>query len=145
MLAAESQSAVELIDAEAKRHAIARDDIERITSTNKSLMPEGFEQQLKPEDMTNLLEFLASKGRYVPLQLGTVATAVSTKGLFSDDDNGPDRMVFRDWKPKEFEGVPFYLVDPVGKTKPNIILLNSPNAALPAKMPRSVSLPCTWW
>ena len=142
MLAAESQSAVELIDAEAKRHAIARDDIERITSTNKSLMPEGFEQQLKPDDMTNLLEFLASKGRYVPLQLGAVATAVSTKGLFSDDDNGPDRMVFRDWKPKEFEGVPFYLVDPAGKNKPNIVLLNSPNAALPAKMPRSVSLPC---
>ncbi len=142
MLAAESQSAIELIDAEAKRHAIARDDIERITSTNKSLMPEGFEQQLKPEDMTNLLEFLASKGHYVPLQLGAVATAISTKGLFSDADNGPDRMVFRDWKAKEFEGVPFYLVDPVGKTKPNIVLLNSPNAPLPAKMPRSVSLPC---
>lgn len=142
MLAAESNSAVELIDAEAKRHSIARDDIERITSTNKSLMPEGFEQQLKPDDMTNLLEFLASKGRYVPLQLGTVATAISTKGLFSDDDNGPDRMVFRDWKPKEFEGVPFYLVDPVGKTKPNIVLLYGPNAPLPAKMPKSVSLPC---
>ncbi len=142
MLAAESNSAVELIDAEAKRHSIARDDIERITSTNKSLMPEGFEQQLKSDDMTNLLEFLASKGRYVPLQLGTVATAISTKGLFSDDDNGPDRMVFRDWKPKEFEGVPFYLVDPLGKTKPNIVLLNGPNGSLPPKMPKSVTLPC---
>ena len=142
MLAAESNSAVELIDAEAKRHSIARDDIERITSTNKSLMPEGFEQQLKPDDMTNLLEFLASKGRYVPLQLGAVASAISTKGLFSDDDNGPDRMVFRDWKPKEFEGVPFYLVDPVGKTKPNIVLLYGPNAPLAAKMPKSVTLPC---
>jgi hypothetical protein len=105
-------------------------------------MPEGFEQQLKPDDMTNLLEFLASKGRFVPLQLGTVATAISTKGLFSNDDNGPDRMVFRDWKPKEFEGVPFYLVDPIGKTKPNIVLLNGPNGSLPPKMPKSVTLPC---
>ncbi len=142
MLAAESQSAIELIDAEAKRHQIARDDIEKITSTNKSLMPEGFEQQLKPADMTDLLEFLTSKGRFVPLPLASVATAISTKGLFSDTDNGPDRMVFRDWKPKEFEGVPFYLVDPQGKSKPNIVLLNGPNGTLPPKMPKSVTLPC---
>ncbi len=142
MLAAESQSAIELIDAEAKRHSIARDDVERITSTNKSLMPEGFEQQLKPTDMTDLLEFLTSKGRFVPLQLASVATAVSTQGLFSNSDDGPDRLIFRDWKPKEFEGVPFYLVDPLGKTRPNIILLYGPNGPLPPKMPRSVSLPC---
>lgn len=141
MLAAESQSAIELIDAEAKRHSIARDDVEKITSTNKSLMPEGFEQQLKVPEMTDLLEFLTSKGRFVPLPLASVATAVSTKGLFSDTDDGPDRMVFRDWKPKEFEGVPFYLVDPQGKNKPNIVLLYGPLGTLPPKMPRSVSLP----
>lgn len=141
MLAAESQSAIELIDAEAKRHSIAREDIDKITSTNKSVMPEGFEQQLKEPDMQNLLEFLTSKGRFVPLQLGPVATAISTKGLFSDNDNGPDRMVFRDWKPKEFEGVPFFLVDPQGKNRANIILLYGPNSELPRKMPKTVSLP----
>ena len=142
MLAAESHYAIELIDAEAKRHSIAREDVERITSTNKSLMPEGFEQQLKPADMTDLLEFLTSKGRFVPLQIASVASAISTKGLFSDTDEGPDRLVFRDWKPKDVDGVPFYLVDPLGKTRPNIVLLNGPQGRLPPKMPRSVSLPC---
>ncbi|MCA9138445.1 MAG: glycosyl hydrolase, partial [Planctomycetales bacterium] len=55
---------------------------------------------------------------------------------------GPDRMVFSDWKPKAFKGVPFLLTDPAGKAKPNIILLNGPNGSLPPTMPRSVTLPC---
>lgn len=142
MLAAESQSAVELIDAEGKRQTISREDIEQLTSTNKSMMPEGFEQQMDKQQMTDLLEFLTQKGRYVPLPLASVATAISTKGLFSPGDNGPDRMIFEDWSPKEFQGVPFQLVDPLGKTRPNIVLLNGPLGTLPPRMPREISLPC---
>ena len=48
----------------------------------------------------DLLEFLTDKGSYLPLPLGKSATAVSTKGLFHDGDNGPDRIVFDDWSPK---------------------------------------------
>jgi len=51
-------------------------------------------------------------------------------------------MIFADWKPKTFAGVPFQLVDPQGKSKPNIVLLYGPNGSLPPKMPRSVKLPC---
>ena len=68
-------------------------------------------------------------------------TAVSTKGLFSNDDNGPDRMVFGDWTPKIFRDVPFLLTDPRGKSVPNIILLHGPFGPLPPKMPKSVTLP----
>ncbi len=57
----------------------SREDVESIAATNKSLMPEGMEETLKEPEMTNLLEFLTSKGRYVPLPLATVATAISTK------------------------------------------------------------------
>ncbi|MEO8269180.1 MAG: c-type cytochrome, partial [Aureliella sp.] len=142
MLAGESQSAIELIDAEGKRQSISREDIEQLTSTQLSLMPAGFEQQLQVADMADLLEFLTSKGRFVPLSLAGVATAVSTKGLFSDGDNGPDRMVFADWGPKVFSGVPFLLVDPQGKQRNNIVLLNGPRGPLPPQMPREVSLPC---
>ncbi|MGN6547666.1 MAG: c-type cytochrome, partial [Aureliella sp.] len=141
MLAAESLSAIEIIDAEGKRQSISRDDVDQISATNKSLMPEGLEEQLKPADMTDLLEFLTSKGRFVPLPLAEVATAISTKGLFHEGDNGPDRMVFADWKPKAFNGVPFHLVDPLGQTKANIVLLYGPQGTLPPTMPRSVSLP----
>jgi hypothetical protein len=51
-------------------------------------------------------------------------------------------MIFPDWGPKTFEGVPFTLVDPQGQQVPNIILLNGPNGVLPPKMPKSVTLPC---
>ena len=142
MLAGESQAAIELVDAEGKRQSISREDIEQLTSTQLSLMPAGFEQQLPVSDMTNLLEFLTNKGRFVPLSLAGVATAVSSKGLFSDTDNGPDRMVFADWDPKVFDGIPFMLVDPRGKQRNNIVLLHGPRGSMPPHMPREVSLPC---
>ncbi|MCA9190825.1 MAG: ThuA domain-containing protein [Planctomycetales bacterium] len=142
MLAAESLSAVELVDAEGKRHSIARDDIEQLTSTNLSLMPEGFEQQLNVEQMTDLLEFLSSKGKYVPLPLGSVATAISTKPMFGSDPEGPDRLVFSEWGLKEYEKIPFQVVDPMGTKRPNIVLLNGPLGTLPPRMPREVTLPC---
>jgi len=37
---------------------ILRKDIEEMTSSNLSLMPEGLEQSIKPEDMADLLAFL---------------------------------------------------------------------------------------
>ena len=141
MLAAESLAAIEIIDAEGKKQSISREDVESITATNKSLMPEGLEETLKEPEMTNLLEFLTSKGRFVPLPLAAAATAISTKGLFHDGDNGPDRMVFDDWKGKSFKNVPFQLVDPQGKSKPNIVMLYGPQGTMPPKMPRSVKLP----
>ncbi|MCC6509636.1 MAG: c-type cytochrome [Pirellulaceae bacterium] len=142
MLAAESLSAIEIIDAEGKKQSISREDVDSISATNKSLMPEGIEETLKEADMTNLLEFLTTKGRFVPLPLATVATAISTKGLFHDGDNGPDRVIFQDWKGKTFQDVPFQLVDPLGKTKANIVMLYGPQGTMPPKMPRSVKLPC---
>ena len=75
-------------------------------------MPEGFEKVMKPEELTDLLEFLTQKGKYVPLPLDKVATIVSTKGMFFDEADTTERLVFRDWKPKTLSGVPFVLVDP---------------------------------
>ena len=61
MLAAESKTAVELVDAEGKRHAILRADIDELVGSPKSLMPDGFEKQVPVKDMTDLLEFLTRK------------------------------------------------------------------------------------
>jgi putative heme-binding domain-containing protein len=142
MLAAESLSAVELVDAEGKQQTITREDIDQIKSSNQSMMPEGFEQKISVPEMTDLLEFLTSKGKFVPLPLASVATAISTKGLFSDGDSGPDRLVFDQWGIQEFQGIPFQVADPLDKQRPNIVLLNGPLGTLPPKMPRQVSLPC---
>lgn len=142
MLASETRTSITLIDTEAKETSIQREDIDELVASKKSVMPEGFEKQMTEIELSDLLEFLTSKGRYVPIPLDRYATAVSTKGLFSDNDNGPDRLVFSDWTPRMFGEIPFLLTDPMGKSKPNIILLYGPNAPLPASMPRSVTLPC---
>ncbi len=142
MLAGESRTSITIIDSQAKEIDIPREDIEELTASRKSVMPEGFEKQISEEELTHLLEFLTNKGQFIPVSLDRYATAISTKGLFSEGDNGPDRMVFDDWKPKTFKGVPFVLTDPRGKTTPNIILLNGPFGPLPPKMPKSVTLPC---
>jgi putative membrane-bound dehydrogenase-like protein len=142
LLASESKTAIELVDAEAKKHVLQRDDIEVLSATNKSLMPEGFEKQISADDLANLLEFLTQRGRYLPLPLGKAATAVSTRGMFFSESSPVERLVFRDWTPKTFEGVPFILVDPREDKVPNVILLNGPQGSLPPKMPKSVTVPC---
>ena len=141
ILGAQTGTSVEIIDGEAKRHALSKDDIASLKETDKSLMPEGFEKVMKPEELGDLLEFLTQKGKYVPLPLDKVATVISTKDMFFDAGGAAERMIFPDWKPKVFEGVPFLLVDPEKDTIKNVVMLNGPNGVIPPKMPKSVSLP----
>jgi putative membrane-bound dehydrogenase-like protein len=141
LLAAESRTAIEIVDAEGKRHAIQRDSIDEFTASPNSLMPVGFEKQIKPEGFADLLAFLTARGRFVPLALDKVATAVSTRGMFYDPASPVERLVFPDWGPKTAAGVPFTLVDPLGGTMPNVVMLNGPTGYLPPQMPKSVSLP----
>ena len=141
MLSGESRTAINLIDAEGKENQIPREDIEELVRSRKSLMPEGFEKQMNADELSNLLSFLTDKGKFLPVSLDRYATAISTKGLFSSDDNGPDRMVFGDWTPKIFKDIPFLLTDPRGRSTPNIILLYGPRGPLPPQMPKSVTLP----
>ena len=140
LLAAESKTAIEIVDAEGKRHAIQRDAIDEFAASPNSLMPVGFEKQIKPEGFADLLAFLTARGKFVPLNLEKVATAVSTKGMFYDQHAAVERLVFADWGPKLFKGVPFSCVDPQGQAVPNVVMLNGPSGYLPPKMPKSVSL-----
>ncbi len=142
MLAAETKTTIELFDDKGERHVVLRDDIDELLASKKSLMPEGFEKQINRQELTDLLEFLTAKGRFLPLPIAQAATAISTKGLFHPGDNGPDRMIFADWGPKHFAGVPFQLVDPADGRTANIILLNGPQGTLPPTMPKAVRVTC---
>ncbi len=142
MLASETRTSIEIVDAEAKRTTVQRSRIETIVPSNKSLMPDGFEKNLKEPEIVDLLEFLTHKGKYLPLPLDRVATVVSTRGMFYSKDAGAERLIFPDWKPKTFAGVPFVLVDPRGDRVNNAVLLYGPQGTIPPRMPRSVSLPC---
>jgi putative membrane-bound dehydrogenase-like protein len=142
LLASESKTAVELIDAEGKKQVVQREQIEQLQQSQKSLMPEGFEKQLTKVELTDLLEFMTQRGKFLPIPLDKVASAVSTKGMFWDEKSVAERLVFDDWSPKTFEGVPFQLIDPQGDKIPNAVLLFGPQGKFPPTMPKSVSLPC---
>jgi putative membrane-bound dehydrogenase-like protein len=141
LLVAESKTAIEVVDAEGQRHAIQRDGIDELVASPNSLMPVGFEKQIPPAGFADLLAFLTARGKFVPLPLDKVATAVSTKGMFYDQDDVVERLVFPDWGPKQFKGVPFSLIDPRGQSVPNVVMLHGPNGYLPPTMPKTVLLP----
>ncbi|HVX61888.1 MAG TPA: PVC-type heme-binding CxxCH protein [Pirellulales bacterium] len=142
LLTAETKTAVELVDAEGKRHSLLREDIEELAQSRKSLMPEGFEKQVPPEAIADLLEFLTARGKYLPLDLRKAATIVSTRGMFYSREAQAERLIFPDWSPKTFAGTPFLLVDPQGDRIANVIMLYGPTGRFPPQMPKAVSLPC---
>ncbi len=142
LLAAETKTTIEVIDAEAKKHTLQRQDIEELRASAKSLMPEGFEKQFKGDDLANLLEFLTQKGKYLPLPLDKAATVVSTRGMFYNEESTVERLIFSDWTPKTFDRVPFQLIDPQGDKARNVILLNSTNGKIPPSMPKTATVPC---
>jgi putative membrane-bound dehydrogenase-like protein len=141
LLAAETETAIELLDGEAKRQVVLRPDIEEMKASGTSLMPEGFEK-LPKADLADLLEFLAAKGRFVPLPLGKAATYASTKGMFYDPTSAGERIVLPSWGAVTTQGVPFQLVDPKGDATPNVVLLFGPAGDVTRTMPRSVTIPC---
>lgn len=141
MLVSETRTSIELVDSQAKKHVILRENIESLTATTKSLMPEGFEKQMKVEELTDLLEFLTKRGKYLPIPLDKVTTIVSTKGMFYSETAPEQRLIFADYKPKVFDNVPFLLVDPQEDKVKNVIMLHSANGPISDKMPKAVTLP----
>ena len=141
LLSSESKTAVEILDAEGKSHPVLREDIDALAVSKKSVMPEGFEKQIPPEAMADLLAYLTRRGKYLPLDLRKVATVVSTRGMFFGKEGSQERLAFPDWSPRTFEGVPFQFVDPQGDRTANVVMLHGPNGSTAPTMPRSVSLP----
>ena len=65
---------------------------------------------------------------YRPMDLRQAATVVTTREMLGDPEKSRDPascLDFGDWSPKRFEGKPFELIDPVGDTVPNAIMLFS--------------------
>lgn len=142
LLAGESRTSIELFDAEGKKASLRRDELDDIAASGKSLMPDGIEKLINRTELTDLLEFLTQRGRYLPLPLAKAATSISTRGMFFAEESRAERLVFADWKPKTVEGVPFHLIDPIGERVPNVVLLYGPHGTQAPKMPKSVTVPC---
>ncbi len=82
LFAGETRTNVTMVDSTGKHSVIQRDEIEETFSSNKSLMPDGFEKILAKSDLSDVLEFLATPQRYVPLRLASVATISSAPQAF---------------------------------------------------------------
>ncbi len=142
LLASETKTTIELVDAQGKRFLLPREDIEEFKVSSKSIMPEGFEKQVTREEFSNLLEFLTQRGQYLPLPLDKAATTTTVRGMFFEDEGEVERLVFPQWKDVTFEGVPFHLIDPQDGRVANAVLLYGPNGKKTPKMPKRVTLPC---
>ena len=70
VLANETKTSIDLLDSDSKQHTILRESIDRLDASSKSLMPDGFEKQISPESMADLLEFLSARGKYVSVTSG---------------------------------------------------------------------------
>ena len=62
MLLGESSNSVRLVGSEGKQITILRRDLETLASTRKSFMPEGLEKDLPPQDLADVIAFVASEG-----------------------------------------------------------------------------------
>jgi putative membrane-bound dehydrogenase-like protein len=63
IIASETAASLVLRRAEQAEDQLLRAELEEIRSTSKSLMPEGLEQQLSPQDLADLLAYLLQSGR----------------------------------------------------------------------------------
>jgi putative heme-binding domain-containing protein len=62
MLVNETGNSVTLVGVTGVRQTILRSDLKSLTCTQKSLMPEGFETSLKPQDLADLIAYIGSVG-----------------------------------------------------------------------------------
>jgi putative membrane-bound dehydrogenase-like protein len=58
LLASETGTSITLVSADGKQEVILRTDLETLSSTGKSAMPEGLEKDLKPQDLADVIAFV---------------------------------------------------------------------------------------
>jgi putative heme-binding domain-containing protein len=146
MLAGESATSVELIDSEANRRQILREDIDELSRSGKSVMPEGFEKLVSRQEFSDLLEFLTERTQFVPLDLARVATSSNVDSAFqiANPPGGvADVPTATDgWGLQPFSGVPFYRINPQEGRVRNVVELRFGRRDEQSELPRSVELQC---
>lgn len=143
MLAGESANSLRIIDTQGKEKLVLREDIEQLSSSPKSLMPEGFESSMSKAEMADLLSFLAKRDKHAPLSISSVATVNSNKGLPGFRGRSGDKLELDSYGRVEVESIPFELIDPQGDRIANIIGLQSSSPRRPSTLPESVNIDCS--
>ncbi|MEZ6130813.1 MAG: c-type cytochrome [Planctomycetaceae bacterium] len=61
MIASETATSITLIEQQNKQRVILRNQLEEIRSTGKSLMPEGLEKNMSPQDFADVIAYIRAK------------------------------------------------------------------------------------
>lgn len=81
MLDSESGGGITLISPEAKKLTVLRSDLEALHSSGKSLMPEGMEKDLTPQDLADVMAYINSSGPQRKVFDGNQPAMVQPDGL----------------------------------------------------------------
>lgn len=63
MLLGESANSLTLIGTDGQEHVVLRDDLEELIASQKSLMPEGLEKDLTPQDLADVIAWVRTAGQ----------------------------------------------------------------------------------
>jgi putative membrane-bound dehydrogenase-like protein len=126
---------------------LRKDDIVSRRTTNRSLMPDGFEA-LGAEALRDLLTFICQDDqRFRIIDLSDAFTADSTRGIYISTESRDESLRFRKWGTIQHRGVPFDIVNPQrtpnGK---NLVVLRGGHGfarAYPREVEVNVGLPVT--
>lgn len=140
-LARESRTSVELLDAQGQLHTLERVNLKELRQSKLSMMPEGFED-LPADDLASLLDYLTERGKFMQIPIQRAATAVSTRGMFTDKGNEVERLIFSEWGMQNVFGIPFFVLDPQNDKVNNAILLYGPQGNVSRTMPSQATVPC---
>ena len=65
LILSESETHVVLATADGKQHAMPRGQIEALRTNGRSLMPEGLEKELSPQQIADVIAYVAASGQSV--------------------------------------------------------------------------------
>ena len=77
MIVAESTNSVTLAQADGRRHVLLRADLEQLSNSGRSFMPEGLEKELGKQDLADIIAFLQS----APVPAGAVDAGLAAANL----------------------------------------------------------------
>src|SRR5437870_4839245 len=61
IISSETSTSITLVGPEGKSQQLLRNEIDELSSTGKSLMPDGLEKDLSAQDMADIIEFVRSR------------------------------------------------------------------------------------
>lgn len=62
VIAAETSTSITLIGVDGKSHQLLRSEIDELSSNGKSLMPDGLERDLTPQDLGDVIAYIRARG-----------------------------------------------------------------------------------